>query len=234
MKTTQTYARIAGALVLISMVAGGFGESYVPARLFATGDAAATARNLTAFEWLLRLGVASYLVEATCDVSLALLFYALLRATNRDLALLSAFFGLVGTAVFAVGEVFLLAAPIMLGDSGYLKPFSPGQLNSLVLVWARFYGLFGGVSIAFYGAATALRGYLIFRSGYLPRFVGVLLAIGGLAFVVDAFTMVLAPGYAAGWLLALLLPGGLSLMLWLLIKGIDVQKWEAKAAAGTI
>ncbi len=231
MNTIQAYARIAGALVLVSILAGSFGESYVPSRLIVSGDAGATAANFTAFDSLFRLGVAAYLVEALCDIALSLIFYVLLRAAHRDLALLAAFFGLVGTAVFAAGEVFYLAVPTILAGGGQMATFSPDQRTGVMLLSLKVYGLAAGVSIAFYGAATVLRGYLIVRSGYLPRWVGVLLACGGLAFVARAFTLVLAPGYAADWLLALLLPGGLSLMLWLLVKGVDVQKWQAAARA---
>lgn len=231
MKNIQTYARIAGVLVLLSIVAGGFGESYMPSRLIAPGDAAATASNIRSLEFPLRLGIASYLVEAMCDIALAVVFYALLRPTHRDLALMSAFFGLVGTAVFAVGEGCLLASPMVLNGAGCLDAFSPRQLDSLVLLSTKLYALFGGVSMAFYGMATLLRGYLIFRSGYLPRFVGVLMAIGGVAFISRTVMLILAPAYAGGWLLVLLLPGGLSLMLWLLVKGVDAQKWQAMVTA---
>jgi hypothetical protein len=79
--------------------------------------------------------------------------------------------------------------------------------------------------------AWVLRGYLILRSGYLPRFLGVLLMLGGLAFVTRNFALVLAPQYASGRLLLLTLPGGLSLTWWLLVRGVDVVKWEAKAVA---
>ncbi len=229
MNTIQAYARVAGVLNLVSIVAGAFGESYVPSRLIAPGDPVRTAANMTASDLLFRLGVAAYLVEAMCDVALALLFYVLLRAAQRELALLAAFFGLVGTAVFAVGEVFYLAGPTLLAGEGHARTLSPGALEGVVLLSLRVYGLAAGVSIAFYGVATVLRGYLIVRSGYLPRWVGVLLACGGLAFVARTFMLVLAPGYGGDWLFALLLPGGLSLMLWLLVKGVDVQRWQDAA-----
>jgi hypothetical protein len=86
----------------------------------------------------------------------------------------------------------------------------------------------------FYGVAWVLRGYLIFRSTYLPRFLGVLLVLGGLAFVARNFLLALAPAYAPSSLLLLMLPGGLSLTVWLLVKGIDVQKWEARAVPNDV
>ena len=98
----QTYARAAGILFLVTLFAGFFGESYVPSHFIVSGDAAATARNLTASPGLFRLGFAAYLIEATCDICLALVFYALLKPVQKDLALLAAFFGILSTALYAV------------------------------------------------------------------------------------------------------------------------------------
>ena len=102
--SAQTYARIAGVLFLISIVAGGFGEFYVPSTLIVSADATATANNIRASEWLFRLGFAGYLVEALCDIGLTLVLYVLLRRVHEELALLAAFFRLVSTAVFAAAE----------------------------------------------------------------------------------------------------------------------------------
>ena len=93
------------------------------------------------------------------------------------------------------------------------------------------YGCAGGIFLAFYGVASIVRGYLIFRSGYLPRVLGALLALGGLGFVAQNFALVLAPAYASNLFLLPLFPAGVSLTLWLLVRGVDVPKWEEKAAA---
>jgi hypothetical protein len=226
----QTYARVAGVLFLISFVAGGFGEAYVPSRLMVSADATATAQNIKALDSLFRMGFAGYLVEAVCDIALSLILYVLLRPVRKDLALLAAFFGLVGTAVFAAAEFFYLAPSLILRGAGYLKTFSPDQLNTLALLSLKLFAYGGAMFTVFYGMAWVLRGYLIFRSGYLPRFLGVLMALGGLAFITRNFLLVLAPAYASGSLLLLMLPGGLSLTVWFLMRGVDVPKWEAKAA----
>jgi Domain of unknown function (DUF4386) len=232
--SVQRYARTAGVLLLVSLVAGGFGEAYVPSRLMVSSDAAATAHNFRAFESLFRLGFAGYLLEAVCDVALSLIFYVLLRAVRKDIALLAAFFGLVGTAVFASSELFYLAPSLILGEVGNLKSFAPDQLNSLALLSFKLFAYGGMMFTVFYGVAWVLRGYLIFRSGYLPRFLGVLMTLGGLAFIARNFLLVLAPEYAPGSLLLLMLPGGLSLPLWLLIRGVDVRRWEATAATNDL
>jgi hypothetical protein len=210
------------------MVAGGFGEAYVPSRLVVSADATATAGNIKALESLFRMGFAGYLVEAVCDISLSLMLYILLRPVREDLALLAAFFGLVGTAVYAVAELFYFMAVHILGGGGYLKTFSPDQLNTLALLSLKFFGYGGGIFLVFYGAAWVLRGYLIFRSGYLPKLLGVLMTVAGLAFVLRNFALVLAPAYASSSLLLLTLPGGLMLTVWFLVKGVNVARWQEK------
>jgi hypothetical protein len=228
----QRYARIAGVLFLISLVAGGFGEAYVPSKLIVGADAAATAANIKNFDFLYRLGFASFLIESLCDITLVLIFYALLKPVNKHLSLLAAFFGLVGTALFAFAELFYFAPLLIMGGTGYLKTFPPDQLNALVLLSMKFYGYAGMIFTAYYGMSWIVRAYLIFRSGYLPKFLGVLMLIGGIGFVVRNFALILAPAYASDGLLMLMFPGGLVLTGWLLVKGVDVAKWNARVNAG--
>jgi hypothetical protein len=226
----QTYARIAGVLFLLSIVAGFFGEVYVPSKLIVPTDAAATAKNLNTFGSLFRMGFAIYLVEAVCDVSLTLILYVLLRPVRRELALLAAFFGLVSTALFGVAELFYFTASLILGGANYLKTFSPDQLNTLALLSLKVYAYGGGIFMVFYGVASVVRGYLIFRSDYLPKILGVLLALAGVGFITKNFALVLVPAYASDGLLLPMFLAGVSLTVWLLVKGVDVPKWEAKAA----
>ena len=191
----QRYARIAGALFLLSMVAGGFGEAYVPSKLIVSGDAAATAANLRNFDFLYRLGFASFLIESLCDTALALLLYVLLKPVNKQLSLLAAFFGLMATATFAFAELFYFAPQLILGRA-YLNNFTPAQVNSLALLSLRFYGYTGMIFTAYYGMAWVVRSYPIFRSNYLPKLLAVLMAIGGIGFDVRNFLLILAPAYA--------------------------------------
>ena len=229
--SVQTYAAIAGLLMLISFVAGGFGEAYVPSQLIVSGDANATAANIRASDLLFRLGFAGYLIEACCDLVLALLFYALLRPVSPNLALLSAFFGIISTTLFAVAELFYFAPSLVLRDAAYLKTFSPDQLNTLALLFLKLYGLGAGLFMVFYGIGWIIRGYLIFASGYLPRLLGILMAIGGVAFVARSFLLVLAPTVPSSQLLLAIAPGGLLLALWLLLRGVNTTRWDARVAA---
>jgi hypothetical protein len=212
------------------MVAGGFGEAYVPSKLIVSGDAAATAANLRNFDFLYRLGFASFLIESLCDTALALIVYVLLKPVNKQLSLLAAFFGLMAAATFAFAELFYFAPQLILGRA-YLNTFTPDQVNSLALLSLKFYGYAGMIFTAYYGMAWIVRSYLIFRSSYLPKFLAVLMAIGGIGFVVRNFLLILAPAYASDVLLMLMFPGGLIMAVWLLVKGVDVQKWNAKVNA---
>src|SRR6185295_12363796 len=123
--SVQTYARTAGVLFLVSIIAGGFGEGYAPNVLIHGNDAAATVAALKAQEPLFRLSFAAYLVEAICDIAIALIFYILLRPVSRGLALLAAFFGILSTATYAFCELFYFALPhLLLSDADYLRTFT--------------------------------------------------------------------------------------------------------------
>jgi hypothetical protein len=228
----QRYARAAGVLLLLSIVGGFFGELYLPSKLIVAGDAAATASNLTTLDSLYRLGFAGYLLEAVCDVSLTLVFYVLLRPVNRELALATVLFGIISTTLFAMGEAFYFAPPLLLSGADYLTVFTAEQLNAFALLAVKMYGRVSGIFMLFYGVATLLRGYLILRSDFLPSLLGVLMIIAGSAFVVRNFVFVLAPAYASDLFLAPMFLAAVSLTGWFLVKGVDVPKWRAMAASG--
>ncbi len=227
----HVYTKAAGVLFLLTFLGGGFGEMYIPNRLIVPTDAAATAANLKSSEALFRLGFAAYLVEALCDVGLTWIFYVLLRPVHKDLALLAAFFGLVSTALFGFAELFYFSSSLVLRDADYLKSFSTDQRNTLAMLSLKTYGVGAGIFMAFYGVASLIRGILIFRSGYLPRFLGVLLGLAGVGFISRNFLLVLAPRLASPLLLAPMFLAAIAMTVWFLAKGVDVAKWEARAAA---
>jgi uncharacterized protein DUF4386 len=226
----QRYAKVAGVLILVSIVAGGFGEAYAPSRLIVANDAAATVANIKSFDFTYRLGFAAFLIESFADITLALVFYVLLKPVSKELSLLAAFFGLMGTALFAFAELFYLAPTLFL-TGGQWKAFSTDQINELVLVSLKFYQFAAMIFSGYYGIAWIVRAYLMFRSGYLPKFLGVLMSIGGIGFLTRNFLLVLAPAYASPLLLMLLFPGALVLMVWLLVKDVDMRLWNARVNA---
>jgi Domain of unknown function (DUF4386) len=226
----QTYARIAGVLVLASIVGGLFGEFYAPSTLIVPGNATATAHNIVAHDLVYRLGFLGYLVEAFTDVTLTLLLYVLLRPVHANLAKLAVLFRIMATATFAFGELFYFAPSLILGGDGYLKTFSPDQLNALALLSLNLYSLVGGLFTMFYGIASLILGYLMVRSGYLPKTLGALWVLGGLGFVTWNVLLVLIPGHAFPLLPVPQLIATLSLGLWLLVRTVDVGKWKEQEA----
>jgi len=222
----KKYARLAGVLFLLSMLGGGFGEAYAPSKLIVSNDATATAANLKNSDFLFRLGYAAYLVEAICDVALAWVLYVLLRPVHKDLALLSAFFGLVSTATFAIGELHYYSSALALRDAAYLQSFSADQRNTLAMLSLKTFGIGSSIFMAFYGIGWILRGYLISRSTYLPKFIGILCLIAGLGFTIQNFLFILAPQYGSRLLYLPMFLAGLSLTVWFLWKGVDERKWE--------
>ena len=231
MSPVQAYARAAGILFLISFVGGTFGEFYVPSQLIVAGNATATASNIANHDTLFRLGFAGYLLEAFCDCALSLVLYVLLKPVHRNLALLSAFFGLLSTALFAVCEMFFFCAPFLVKNPVFAQSFSREQLDALLYFFVRVYASGAGLFMIFYGSASVIRGYLIYRSEYLPRFIGMLLGLVGVAFIIKNLTLVLAPAYSSDFLL---LPAPLTvvvLTVWFLTKGVDVEKWNARVIA---
>lgn len=227
----KTYSRAAGIFLILTMIGGYFGEVYVPSQM-SGADAAARIAQLRAHEELFRLGFAGYLVEAFSDVVLAWLFYVLLRPVHRDLALLSAFFGIISMTLFAVTQMFYFAAPMFLKGSRYLAHFSRNELEGLASAFLSISGYLSGAFMLFYGAAWIVRGYLTFRSGYLPRVLGLLMLVAGAGFVAQNAAKVLAPAYSSSILLAPMFLNVVVLAVWMLTKGVDGEKWNHALSAG--
>ena len=229
--SVKTYSRAVGILLVLTMLGGWFGEVYVPSRIM-TGDAASTAAQLAGKDSLFRLGFAAYLIEAFSDLVLAWLFYVLLRPVHRDLALLSAFFGIVSMALFAVMQMFYFSVPMFLKGSRYLSAFEPEQLQALAMVLLALYAGLSGLFMLFYGTAWIIRGYLTCRSGFLPPFLGVLMIVAGVGFFAKNVTKLLAPLYSSDYLLAPMFLNVVVLALWMLFKGVDRDAWERASETG--
>ena len=226
-------ARIGGVLYLIIIVLGLFGEAFVRDKLIVSGNAAATAENIRSFEWLWRLGTAGNLVHLVCAVVLTLIFYILLRVVSRDLALLVVFFDLISIGIEAASKLSLVAGLFPLSSAAYLKGFEPTQLHALAYLSIRQHGFGFGISLIFFGCACLVIGYLIFRSGFLPKVIGVLMQIAGLCYLTNSFALLLNTEFAGRIFPAILVPafiGEASLCLWLIAKGVNAEKWKQWAA----
>ena len=228
----QIYARVGGWLYLIVIVVGIFDEFVLRSKLIVSGDATATAHNIMASESPWRLGFAGDLIGGALYVAITLILYVLLRPVDRNLSLLAAFFSLVGCSIGAVIALGHLAPVFLLGSADYLKAFDPHQLQALALLSLKLHGYGEDVSIIYFGLYCLSLGYLIFRSGYFPKFLGILLAIGGLCYLINSFADFVSPAFSAKIPAYILLPPAvaeLSLCLWLIVMGVNVSKWEEKA-----
>ncbi len=228
----RALARVGGLLYLIIIVIGLFGEMFVRGRIV-SGDAAATAANLRSMEPLWRFGIAAEFILLSCAIALTLIFFVLLRPVSRDVAYLAVFFNLVSIAVEAAAALNLVAALFPLGNAGYLKAFAPEQLYAMASLAVKAHGYGFGVALIFFGFECLILGYLIFKSGFLPKTIGVLMQIAGWCYLINSFALILAPALANRLFPAILLPafvGEASLCLWLLVKGVDVERWKEAAA----
>jgi Domain of unknown function (DUF4386) len=222
-------ARMAGALYLLSIAAGVVAVLLVGGALIVDGDAAATASNILAHETLFRLSVASFLIGVACYVAVTALLYSLLRPVNRTLSLLAAFFSLVGCALWAVGSLFQLAALDILRDGGSSSGLRGEQAQALALTFLNLYGQALSVGIVFFGFYCLLIGYLILRSTFLPRMLGALVALTGIGYLTYLYPQL--QDALSAYLPVTNLLGEAALTLWLLVIGVNAQRWKDQARA---
>lgn len=231
----RSLARIGGALYLLIIVVGIFDEMFVRGRIVVPGNAAATAANLRSMESLWRFGIAAEYVLLISAISLTLIFFILLRPVNRDLALMAVFFNLVSVAVEAMSQMYLFSALFPLGNAAYLKALAPEQLYATTILSLKSFDYGFGVALIFFGCTCLVLGYLIFRSDYLPKAIGALMAIAGLCYLINSFALILAPHVANLLFPAILLPAFVaeaSFCLYLLVKGVNAEKWNAVQLSG--
>ncbi|HSZ61603.1 MAG TPA: DUF4386 domain-containing protein [Terriglobales bacterium] len=197
--------------------------------LVVSDDAAATANNILAHESLFRTSFAINLIATALYITVTALFYELFRPVNKNLALLAAFFSLVGCAIQAVGYVCFLAPFTLLGAAQYLSVFKLEQLQALVLTFLKLRSQAEQIGLVFFGFFDLLIGCLILRSTFLPRILGALMALAGLGWM-----MFLSPPLGnnlAHYILPLGFLAEFLLMVWLLVKGVNVQRWQEQASA---
>jgi hypothetical protein len=228
------YARIGGIAYLIIIAAGLFGEMFVRNAIIIPGNAAGSASNIMASPLLWRMGIAGDLIMHMCDIVLMLMLYVLLKPVNRNLALLVILFNLIQTAVLVANKLNLLMPLFLLQDADYLKAFTPEQLHALAYVSVRAHSYGFGIGLIFFGAVCLVEGYLIYASDFLPKVIGIMMQIAGACYLINSFALILAPKVASMLFPAIMIPsfiGELSLCLWLIIKGVNVEKWKERAIA---
>ncbi|HEX3067242.1 MAG TPA: DUF4386 domain-containing protein [Thermoanaerobaculia bacterium] len=220
-------ARIAGLCYLLMLPTGGL-AMYVRARYVIKGDAATTAANMMAHEPMFRLAFAGDLLVVAIYILFTALMYDLMKPVSRNISMLAAFFSLMGCATQAFACLFELAPLIVLTPDPYLGTFNPAQLHSLAYLSLKLYAATYGISLVFFGFYNLTIGYLVYKSTFLPRILGVLMAIScavGMTF--------LWPPFATQYFRYLLIldVGELLLVLWLLVMGVNAKRWWEQADA---
>lgn len=222
-------ARIIGLFYLLNILAGIFAQGFVSGRLIAFSDAAATATNILTHESLFRLGFAVYLIEMACQVVVTVLFYELLKPAGRSVSLLAACLSLVGIAIKTLSRLFYIAPLLVLRDASYMSVFNAEQVQALALLLLKVNDQGAAIGLVFFGFYAVLKGYLIIRSTFLPRILGVFAVLAGLGLLTFLHMPLgyrLFPYTAAVGLL-----GALPQILWLLVVGVNEQRWKEQASA---
>lgn len=225
-------ARLAGAFYLLTMLTAAFAQGFVSGSLVVDGDAAATATNILAHRGLFQAGFAVYLIEMACQVAMTALFYDLLKPAGRSVSLLAAFIGLTGCVIKALSRLFFIAPLFILGGAHYLSVFSAAQLQALALLSLKVNDQGAAMALVFFGIYAPLTGYLIIRSTFLPRILGVLGIVGGLgwlSFLYPPLAYRLLP-----YILVLGLLAAGAKILWLLAFGVNEERWKEQARAAGI
>jgi hypothetical protein len=222
-------ARMAGVFQLLEAITASFPGVFVLGRLVVDGNAVTTAANILGHERFFWLGFTSSLLGVAFHIAWALLMYELLKPVNRSVSLLAAFVILAGCAIQAITSLFYIAPLLILQGGSSLSAFTTEQLQGLALMFVKLHTYAFDIYLVFFGFWCILIGYLIFRSTFLPRILGVLVAISGLGWVTylcPPLANHLWPYIAAASAL-----GEIPLEFWLIMMGVNAQRWKEQASA---
>jgi hypothetical protein len=224
--TINKTARIAGFLYFTYMVMHISADVIGRSKLIVFGDAVTTAKNILASAWQFQIGFISDLLAAVLFLLTAWALYVLLQTVNKNLALLFLLLNLAGVAIQCTSDLFLFASQLVLSGADYLKVFQADQLQALTMLFLYLYKNGFMIAQIFYGTWLFPLGYLVFKSGFLPRILGVVLMIHCFTWLLYVIQFFLFPGFGAiiyvSWPFGFIAEFGLT--LWLLIMGAKEQK----------
>ena len=223
----STRGRILAAVYLFVMSGGIIAQVFISDRLVVSDDAAGTAANIVANRSLYRLGFTIFMLEMVAQVAVSAMFYDLLKPVNRSVARLAAIIGITGCGIKALARLFYYSPLILLGGASYLATIPAAQLESLSYLFLRINSQGAAIALIFFGFETLLRGWLVFKSGFLPRFLGVISMVSGLGWLTYLWPPL---GYQLFLFVALFaLVGVLVTAGWLFIRGVDDVQWSVRA-----
>ena len=229
----QKTARFAGILYLIITVAATIAHLHVPSNIIVSGDAAATANNIMNNETLFRVGgIGSELIVLLSEIVLSVVLYVILKPVNKTLSLLAAVSRLAMTTIHGLNLINYFFVLLLLGG-GYSTVFGADQLQALVMLFldAHSYGF--TIGIAFLTLHVFILGYLIFKSGYFPKILGVLFVLAAFGYLIDSFALLLSTSYETTpvYLALPIAISEIAFPLWLLIKGVNLEGWKKRVLA---
>lgn len=236
-RSPQFSARLAGVLYLAIIVLGAFGELGVRGTLVVPGDPVATANAIAGSSLLWRMGIAGDLLMHVFDIPVIVILYVLLRPVNRDLAIFATAINLVQTAVLALNKLTLVVPILLISGLDVANApkvfvgFNAEQLQSLSFIAIKLHSYGFSIGLIFFGVACLARGVLLYQSQYFPKFLGVLIGVAGIAYLINSVALIVVPSIAAALFPAILLPplvGESALALWMIVRGVKLPEWNAR------
>src|SRR2546426_3039002 len=225
--------RFAGLLYVLTSIVGFFAMAYVPSKLIVHGNAAATANNIAAYETLFRLGIAGQLIGGAGFIFVALALFDLLKGVNRRQASLMVTLIVVSIPIAFLNELNAIAALVLVRGTDFLSVLEKPQRDALAMLFLNLHHHGFVVAEIFWGLWLFPLALLVYRSRFLPRFLGVWLALAGFAWVMLSLTGVLSLQYYDK-VFTFTQPavfGELAFMFWLLIKGARPPAPDATASS---
>jgi hypothetical protein len=224
----STRGRFLAALYLLVIAGGIAGQGFIADRMIVADDAGKTAANILANKSLYRFAFTIFMLEMTAQLAVTAMFYDLLEPVDRSVARMSAIMGFVGSGIKTFARLFYYSPLILLSGAAYLSAIEPAQLAALSLAFVKINNQGAAIALVFFGFETLLRGWLIFRSEFLPRFLGVLSMVGGLGWLTFLWPPLGSRAFIFVALFAIV--GVIATSGWLFIRGVDDAKWRARAA----
>jgi hypothetical protein len=227
--TPRTMARLTGLFYLITIVGGVFAQGMVADRLIDFTNANTTATNILGAEGLFRTGFTVYLIEMVAQIITCVLFYYLLKPVSRSGSMLAMIIGVTASIIKTFARVMFLTTPWVLHHGNALTGFSSDQVNSLALTLLRMNDEGAAVALALFGPSTVLLGWLMTKSTFYPKWLGILGVVGGIG-----WTAFYAPWFGRSIFMPLALialVGSVATIGWLLIVGVNEEKFREQSTA---